>query len=294
MLSINTNVNALYAQLALQQHTQEINQLTKILIDANGGGSAGADLNNVSASVVPTYLTTSIRGTSQAMSNTGKAIELVGKEGNTLDSITQALNTMQSNADIVNTYNDAKINNYYNPYTAAQSAEAQSQFDYAKASISTYISGNSYNGKDLSNGTTLGFQVGDNANEKISFTLPDLTHSTSDTAQNLSAVTNATFTTSDPNLQTTIDTALAAVNRDNGSVKAMISRLGFVQSWLQTDLNRSTDYRSTLLSHAVTSAQTQVAVQEILKNAAQAILAQANVSNQGIIDLIASANIPVH
>ena len=286
MLSINTNVNALYAQLALQQHTQEINQLTKILIDANGGGSAGADLNNVSASVVPTYLTTSIRGTSQAMSNTGKAIELVGKEGNTLDSITQALNTMQSNADIVNTYND--------PYTAAQSAEAQSQFDYAKASISTYISGNSYNGKDLSNGTTLGFQVGDNANEKISFTLPDLTHSTSDTAQNLSAVTNATFTTSDPNLQTTIDTALAAVNRDNGSVKAMISRLGFVQSWLQTDLNRSTDYRSTLLSHAVTSAQTQVAVQEILKNAAQAILAQANVSNQGIIDLIASANIPVH
>ena len=254
MLSINTNVTALYAQLALKQHTQEINRLAKTLIDANGGGSTSADLNNASASVVPTYLTTNIRGDSQAMSNIDKSTELMKKEKDTFDKIVEALNTMRNAQD-----------------------------DSAKASISTYITGNSYNSRALSDGGTINFQIGYQANDKISFELKNLTDASSDTVTKLS---NATFT----NDQSITD-ALDAINRDNGSVTVMISRLGAAQSALQTDLDRSIDYRSTLLSHAVISANQELADQEMLKNAAQTILAQANASNKGIIDLIASANI---
>lgn len=265
MLSINTNVTALYAQLALKQQTQEINRLSNILIDANGGGSTGADLNNVSASVVPTYLTTAIRSSSQANSNIDNSISLLTHEENTLSAIKDALYTMMHAAD-------------------------SSEFGAAQLSIATYISGNSYNNLPLSDGGEIGFQIGYKPNEKISFELPNLTDINESTAEKLSEVTLATFGGD----VSSISDAWNAVNQDNGSVKAMISRLGFVQSWLQTDLDRNIDRRSTLLSHAVMSANAQLAVQEMLKNAAQTLLAQANASNQGVIDLIASARIPIH
>ena len=255
MLSINTNVNALNAQLALQQHTQEINRLVKIRIDASG---PSANLDNVSAAIVPTYLTTAIRGNSQAIANIEESAKLLNKEKDTLTSIADALTTMK----------DSPID---------------SPLEYSTSSIPIFIAANYYKNQSLADGETINFQIGYKANDKISFALPNLTDLTSVTAR---ALKNATSADVD-----TIDAALEAINRDNGSVSVMIDRLAATQAWLQTDLNRSIDYRSTLLSNAVTSATQQQADQEILKNAAQAILAQANASYQGIIDLIASAKI---
>ena len=249
MLSINTNVNALNAQLALQQHTQEINRLAKIRIDAMG---PSANLDNVSAAIVPTYLTTAIRGGFQAKSNIEESIKLLKQEQDTLNNIAQALTTMNNAGD-----------------------------DNAKSDIYDYIRLNTYKNQALSDGGTINFQIGYKANDKISFVQPNLNDG--DTVHLLDGASVAT--------PGSISAAWDAINQDNGSVSVMISRLAAATAWLDADLARSTDYRSTLLSNAVSSASQQQADQDILQKAAQAILAQANASYQGIIDLIASAKI---
>jgi flagellin-like hook-associated protein FlgL len=94
---------------------------------------------------------------------------------------------------------------------------------------------------------------------------------------------------SDPNND--IDAALALVNNANGSVTAMISRLGFVKSRLETNYDRSVDYRSNILSDAVASANAKLATQRMLQSVAEAMLAQANASSQGVLALIASTRI---
>jgi len=313
MLSINTNAMALNAQLALRQHTDEINRLAKILIDANGGGSASADLDKVPASVVPTYLTSTIRGTTQAMANTDKATDLMNKEKSTLDNIIEALNAMKSAAEILfepNTW----------MYSPTDITNAPSKFESAKSSLSLYIASNSYNGIALSSGgVPLTFQVGQNAKDKISFELPSLT--SGDLETKLSSVAGFeaikilpdTLPTDDLNYKTlnkdsngqyydpnykyfndtevAIQDALDGLIQANGSVTANISQLAFVKSRLQVDLDHSKDYRSTLLSDAVASINAKLAVQEMLKSVAQSMLAQANVSNQGILDLISSTRI---
>lgn len=293
MLSINTNVMALNAQLALRQHTDQINRLAKILIDANGGGSSSAALDKVSASVVPTYLTSTIRGSAQALANTDKATDLMNKEKTTLDNIIEALNAMKSAAEIIfdpNTW----------MYSPTEIEAAESNFEYAQKNIPIYIASNTYNGIELSNRVhpstdapdPLNFQVGGNANEKISFELPRLSSGT--IADQISAVENLSIPDQNAPDYTTINkinTALDGINQANGSVTAMISQLGFAKSRLQVDLDNSIDYRSSLLSDAVISANAKLAVQEMLKSVAQSMLAQANVSNQGILDLISSTRI---
>ena len=309
MLSINTNVMALNAQLALRQHTDEINRLAKILIDANGGGSSSAALDKVSASVVPTYLTSTIRGSAQALANTDKATDLMTKEKTTLDSIVEALSAMKSAAEI-------KFDPNPYVYSTTDIDGAASKFETAKASLSMYILNNTYNGIALSERSDpLNFQVGSNANETISFALPSLTSTTPGSiGATLSTVESFTATdiipdnTYDPNnydpslgsndnndyfnnVIAKINTALEGINQANGSVNAVISRLGFVKSRIQVDLDNRIDYRSSLLSDAVISANAKLAVQEMLKSVAQSMLAQANVSNQGILDLISSTRI---
>jgi flagellin len=282
MLAINTNVTALNAQLSLNQHTQEINRLTKALIDANGDGSTSVGLDGAAASVVPNYLTSFIRGTTQAMANTDRANDLMLKEKNTLTSMIDALKKMQAAAVTIKTPDGA---------TAESVAAAPSQFNSARDSLLTAIASNVYNGKSLSDGGALQFQVGPNPKDKIAVDLTSLTSGTAKSA--LAAVQTLTTTDVQTNTDYTIkiQAALDQINQADGGVTANISRLGFAKSRLETDSARSVDYRSKILGDAVSTINAKLAVQRMLQSVAEAVLAQANVSSQGVLALIASAKL---
>ena len=149
MLTINTNVPALNAQLALNQNTREIARLSRILVAANEDGSTNVGLDGLAGSLVPNYLTAEIRGTSQALVNTGEAKKLVQEVETPILDIVDALNSMKS-------------------------ASTQVDFETARSRLSSAISSAEYNGRSLYNGDTLQFQVGPNPKEKIDFTLPNL------------------------------------------------------------------------------------------------------------------------
>jgi len=257
MLTINTNVPALNAQLALNQNTREIARLSRVLIAANEDGSTNVGLDGLAGSLVPNYLTADLRGTSQALVNTDQAKQLVQEVQAPILDIIDSLNLMKR-------------------------ASTESEFLTAKSRLSSAISSADYNGRSLYDGETLQFQVGPNPKEKIAFTLPNLKDDVSLTLTYLASGSDRT---------NAIDAALALVNKASGSVTAMISRLGFVKSRLQTNYDRSFDYRSNILSDAVASANAQLATQRMLQSVAQAMLAQANASSQGVLALIASTRV---
>ena len=257
MLTINTNVPALNAQLALNQNTREIARLSRILVAANEDGSTNVGLDGLAGSLVPNYLTAEIRGTSQALVNTGEAKKLVQEVETPILDIVDALNSMKS-------------------------ASTQVDFETARSRLSSAISSAEYNGRSLYNGDTLQFQVGPNPKEKIDFTLPNLKND---------AALALTYSASGSDPTNAIDAALALINTASGSVTAMKSRLDFVKSRLQTNYDRSSDYRSNILSGAVAAANAKLATQRMLQSVAEAMLAQANASSQGVLALIASTRV---
>jgi flagellin-like hook-associated protein FlgL len=218
------------------------------------------------------------------------------KEKNTLTSMIDALKKMQAAAVTIKTPDGA---------TAESVAAAPSQFNSARDSLLTAIASNVYNGKSLSDGGALQFQVGPNPKDKIAVDLTSLTSGAAESAladvQTLTPppdrilspdVTLTTdIQTNYTKYTTKIQAALDQINQADGSVTANISRLSFAKSRLETDSARSVDYRSKILGDAVSTINAKLAVQRMLQSVAEAVLAQANVSSQGVLALIASAKL---
>ena len=276
MLTINTNVMALNAQLALSQQTRKIDQLSKVITAANSEGLGEFSIGGPAAPIVPTFITSVIAGTTMAISNVDSANNLALKEKNTVLDMIDAVNTMQLSAI---TYNGNAAS--ANP-DATIAANAQSDFSSAQARLTSDISSDVYNNIDLSNGGNFQFQIGPNKNEKFFLQLGRL-------SDQIQAVNSIQIT--DQNVDGNYLTVLTALNSTKGHVNATISQLGFTKSRLQNDYDNSTNYRSNLLDRTFSKANTELTVQRMLQNAAQAILAQANASTDGIIELIKSAKV---
>lgn len=309
MLTINTNVMALSAQLALNQHTQEINRLTKALIDANGDGAGSGGLNGPAASIVPSYLTSQIRGTAQAIANTESANQLLGKESETFTSIETALLNIRDQVD--------KIKVVTGPLSSGSDAaatveEAKSKIQGYLDSLAPTVAGNIWNGLSLSNSKNLKFQIGPNQKDNINVVLVDLesivdtnvpllalTTPTKDLIKSVSVVDDDGNTITHYEVDTSECTTYAAlvqtfydqIHQSNGSVTANVSRLAFIKSRLEADSDRTIDYRSKILSDIIATTNAKLAVQRMLQSVAEAVLAQANVSRQGVLDLISAARI---
>lgn len=294
MLTINTNVMALNAQLALSQQTQKINQLNKVMDAANSEGFGEFSIGGPAASIVPTFITSEIAGTNQAISNIIDANKLASKEKDTVSDMIDAITTMQNSANNYNTNspNPPSRVNYqtedeYNTaiaaFTATQAGLA-TDFSAAQARLTSDISSDVYNNIDLSNGGNFQFQIGPTKNEKIVLQLGRLV----DQIQDLQSISIAD---SNANASGKYLTVFTALNSTKGSVNATISVLGFVKSRLQNDNANNIQYRKDILDNNYSKAHTEWTVQMMLQNAAQAILAQANASTDGIIELIKSARV---
>ena len=286
MLSINTNVMALNAQLALSKQTQAINQLSATITAANGDG-VGFSIDGPSESIVPTYITSTIAGTNAAISNVDSANYLSQVDQNTLLDMMTQINTMKAAAADFTTLSDPNIHSGQT-YTSIAAAEAG--FTSAQKTLSADISSNvTKNGISLSDGGTFNFLVGMNPQDKTTLTLGNIKSTLTGAGNQNEDITSTLI--NDAANSVKLDNALNYLKHENGSVTAMISQLGFIKARLQKNYDLSTTYRSNFLSDTIAKASTELTVQQLLKNASQAILAQANASSDGIIALIASAKI---
>ncbi len=269
MLSINTNVMALNAQLALSKQTQAINQLSATITAANGDG-VGFSIDGPSESIVPTYITSTIAGTNAAISNVDSANYLSQVDQNTLLDMMTQINTMKAAAADFTTLSDPN-NPSGQTYTSIAAAEAG--FTSAQKTLSADISSNvTKNGISLSDGGTFNFLVGMNPQDKTTLTLGNIKSTLTGAGNQNEDITSTLI--NDAANSVKLDNALNYLKHENGSVTAMISQLGFIKARLQKNYDLSTTYRSNFLSDTIAKASTELTVQQLLKNASQAILAQ--------------------
>jgi flagellin len=129
------------------------------------------------------------------------------------------------------------------------------------------------------------FQVGANSAQTISVTLPNLQTQGAGALSNIasSVVTSATDANS---ALGSISTALDTVNLARAKMGAVISRLQFTADNLANVSAKAQESRSRIEDTDYSQATTELAKRNIIQQAAQAMLAQANQQPQTVLQLL--------
>ncbi len=196
-LTINTNVSSLNAQRNLSKSQGDLSRSMQRLSSGLRINSAKDDAAGLAIS---DRMTSQIRGLNQATRNSNDGISLAQTAEGALQETTNILQRMRELA--IQSANDTN--------SASDRASLQAEVNQLQQEMTRIASSTSFNGKNILDGTlnNAQFQVGANANETISFSIPSakaaelgnhaLT-STNNTAAGIEAATTAAADTTGGN-----------------------------------------------------------------------------------------------
>ena len=282
MTVINTNTGSLYAQQAMNTNARGLSTVMQQL-------STGKRINNavddVAGMAISTRLTSQIRGLNQAVRNTNDGISLIQTAEGATDQVTNMLQRMrelavQASNDTNNTADRSYLNLEFQALT--------SQID----NIANYTQWNGSNVLNQTNSTEAGrsgvftFQVGANSGQTISITLDNMTTQSGAGVLSSIAGNNITGTSSSSAALGVIISALDTVSLSRSNMGAVISRLQFTGDNLANVSAKAQESRSRIEDTDYSQATTELAKRNIIQQAAQAMLAQANQAPQLVLQLL--------
>lgn len=193
-LTINTNVPSLNAQRNLGKSQTDLSRSMQRLSSGLRINSAKDDAAGLAIS---DRMTSQIRGLNQAARNSNDGISLAQTAEGALQETTNILQRMRELA--IQSANDTN--------SASDRASLQAEVNQLQQEMTRIASSTSFNGRNVLDGTlnNAQFQVGANANETISFSIPSakaaqlgnhILESTNDTATGIEAATTASSDTS--------------------------------------------------------------------------------------------------
>ena len=280
MAVINTNTGALYAQQAM---TTNARGLATAMQQLSTGKRINNAVDDVAGMAISTRLTSQIRGLNQAVRNTNDGISLVQTAEGATEQVTNMLQRMRELA--VQASNDTNNTN--------DRAYLNLEFQALTTQIGVIAEQTQWNGANVLDGTDRGsgagvisFQVGANSGQRIAITLSNMT--TASGAGKLSAVTTnmITSTTKAASALGSIIEALDTVALERANMGAVISRLQFASDNLANVSAKAQESRSRIEDTDYSLATTELAKRNIIQQAAQAMLAQANQSPQSVLQLL--------
>lgn len=267
-LRINTNVAALNAYNNLSTNQNK-------LADAFGQLSSGLRINKAADDAaglsISQGLTSQINGMTQAVSNAQDGINVAQIADGALGTAQSVLQRMRTLA--------VQASNTGSQDTASTTA-AQTEITSLNAQLNSISANTSFGSQKLLDGGYNGtFQVGANTGESISMGLA----SSSATALGTSGVD---VTSGASAAITTIDTAIAAVSTERSGIGATQNQLNYTVSNLQTSITNVTASRSNLTDADLAQQATAMTQNQVLTQAATAVLAQANSAPQAVLKLL--------
>ena len=280
MAVINTNTGSLYAQQAL---TTNARGLSTVMQQLSTGKRINNAVDDVAGMAISTRLTSQIRGLNQAVRNTNDGISLLQTAEGATEQVTNMLQRMRELA--VQASNDTNNTN--------DRSYLDLEFQALSTQIGVIATNTQWNGSNVLDGTSRGsgsgvfsFQVGANSGQTIAVTLSNMT-TTSGTGK-LSAITSNTITSTSAagSALGTIITALDTVALERSNMGAVISRLQFTSDNLATVSAKAQESRSRIEDTDYSLATTELAKRNIIQQAAQAMLAQANQQPQMVLSLL--------
>ena len=280
MTVINTNTGSLYAQQAM---TTNARGLSTVMQQLSTGKRINNAVDDVAGMAISTRLTSQIRGLNQAVRNTNDGSSLVQTAEGATEQVTNMLQRMRELA--VQAANDTNNTN--------DRSYLDLEFQALSTQIGVIATNTQWNGTNVMDGTSRGsgsgvfsFQVGANSGQTIAVTLSNMT-TTSGTGK-LSAITSnqITSTAAAGSALGAIITALDTVALERSNMGAVISRLQFTADNLATVSAKAQESRSRIEDTDYSQATTELAKRNIIQQAAQAMLAQANQAPQLVLQLL--------
>jgi len=283
MTVINTNVKALYTQSALKISGRENSVAMEQL--STGKRINGAK-DDAAGLAISSRMTQQIKSMNQAIRNAGDAISMVQTAEGATNGITDMLQRMS----------EISIQAANATYSDDQRGFLNTEFQQLKEEIKRISETHEWNGfqilrgKDGANADklNLNFQVGPNSNQVITIDLPNF-------GANGDITDGVTSVAADSKIDTVANanTAIAAITMALDKVSNTRSLMGAVMNRLEHVMDNLTNVsmnaeasRSQIQDADYASASTELARTQIMQQAATAILAQANTSQQTVLKLL--------
>jgi flagellin len=268
MTVISTNSAALRAQNGSRMAQASLQTAMERLSTGKRINSAKDDAAGLA---IASTMTSQIRGMSQAIRNANDGISLAQTAEGALGEVTNMLQRIRELA----------VQSASGTYSNADRTNLQTEVAQLGAQIDSIISGTKFNGVTLFGATdvTINIQTGSAAADQVALTITGLNVATA-TASNISTAAGATTALGN------VDTALTAVSTTRASLGAGQSRLESVVNNLTSNVNNLSDARSRIEDTDFSVETTNLAKSQILSQAATAMLAQANQSAQGVLNLL--------
>ena len=278
MTTINTNVAALYAQLSISSNARS---LETVMEQLSTGKRINNSVDDVAGLAISTRLTAQIRGLNQAARNGNDGISLIQTAEGATEQTNNMLQRMRELAvQASNDTNNSDDRRFLNLEFQQLKTQITKIAEYTQWNGANILDGTGGNGSGL-----VTFQVGANAAQTITTILPDMRTASGGALSNISSsvITNSVMAGS---ALGAIIIALDTVNNERAKMGAIISRLQFTIDNLFNVSTQSQQSRSRILDTDYAAATTELAKRNIIQQAAQSMLAQANQQPQLVLQLL--------
>ena len=282
MTVINTNTGSLYAQQALNTNNRG---LSSVMQQLSTGKRINSAVDDVAGMAISTRLTSQIRGLNQAVRNTNDGISLIQTAEGATDQVTNMLQRMRELAvQASNDTNNTADRSYLNLEFQALTSQIDNIANYTQWNGSNIL--NQTNSAEAGRSGVFTFQVGANSGQTISITFDNMTTESGKGIMSTIAGNNITGTSSSAAALGVIASALDTVSLSRSNMGAVISRLQFTSDNLANVSAKAQESRSRIEDTDYSQATTELAKRNIIQQAAQAMLAQANQAPQAVLSLL--------
>ncbi|HEY0270299.1 MAG TPA: flagellin [Sphingomonas sp.] len=270
MTVINTNTAALRAQNGSRLADQALQTSMARLSSGLRINSASDDAAGLAIS---SSMTSQINGMNQAISNANDGISMAQTADGALNEVNNMLQRIRELA----------VQSSSGTYSDDDRTNMNAEVTQLNAQVTTILGNTQFNGVNLFNGTAGGsgsvsIQTGANSGDTVNISLTKLTDTTS--------ATSVATTTDAATALTAVDAQLKTVNTYRANLGASESRLNSVVNNVTNNVTNLTDAQSRIQDTDYSAETTNLAKAQILSQAATAMLAQANQSQQGVLKLL--------
>ena len=275
MTYIGTNIAAIRSQNGINQATMGLNSAMERLSTGKRINSAKDDAAGLA---IASRMTSQVRGLSAAMRNANDGISLAQTAEGAMGEIGNMLQRMRELA----------VQSANGTMSTSDRTAIQAEVTELAAQIGDVANRTTFNGVQLIDGsaTALTLQTGMNAAEAVTLAIASADADDLGTAGlKISAVTMATQAGAVASLAA-IDAAIDTISTSRAGLGAVQNRLEATVSNLTSTVTNLTEARSRIEDADFSAETTQLAKSQILNQAATAMLAQANQSQQGVLSLI--------
>jgi flagellin len=282
MTVINTNITALFAQSSLRTNNHNLNSAMEQLSTGQRINSAKDDAAGLA---ITTTMTSNIRGLTQAVRNANDGISLLQTAEGAMIEQTNILQRMRelSVQAASATYNDDQISYLDNEFQALneQLNNIANQTSWNGDSLLNANSGSTQTATD----STFNFLVGSTGIEIVKVDVRNVTTG-ADGLGTESLKLDPLTTGSYQDAIDGVDEALKRISMARSKIGSGINQLTHVTDNLTNVIQNTTASRSQILDTDYAIATTKLASSQIIAQAATAMLAQANQSQQSVLSLL--------